>query len=104
MLTTPSQSDSKPIECLRQLKYLTVVDVDLEEEKDYEPPDAAGWENARKIWKRKLIDLLRDSPSTERKFLRWKISQSYPRADGGRGRAYDVVESEELEVLLETSL
>jgi len=99
VLTTPSQTDSAPIKELRRLKHLAVVDVELEERKDREPADAADRENGRKIWKRELISLLKDSPSTERKILRWKIAQSSMRT-----RAYEVVEDEELEVLPETPL
>jgi len=85
------------------LKHLAVVEVNLEEGIDHEPPQG-GWEGARRIWKRDLVSLLKDSPSTDRKFLRWKVVKSYRRTNGpGRGRAYDVVESEELEVLPETS-
>jgi len=99
--TAPPQSKTEHIENLRRLKHLTVIEVDLEEEKDREPPQGC-WDKARKIWKKELVSLLRDSPSTDRKFLRWKLVQSYPRIRGG-GRAYDVVENGELEVLPETS-
>ena len=52
MLITPSQSDSAPKE-LRQLKYLTGVDVELKERRDLEPGDAADREKgAWKMWKR----------------------------------------------------
>ena len=101
MLTTPSQTDSKAIKALRRLEHLAVVDVELEEAVDREPVDDI--EKGRKTWRRELISLLKDSPSTERKFLRWKIAQSYLRTDG-RGRAYEIVVNEELEVLPETPL
>lgn len=102
VFTTPLQSKSEPIKQLRQLKHLSVVEVDLEEERDLKPPRGV-WEKAREIWKGELISLLKDSPSTDRKFLRWKVVRSY-RNPHGAGRGYDVVETEELEVLPETSL
>jgi hypothetical protein len=102
---TSLQSDSELIKELRQLEFLAVVDVDLEEETCHEPRDAAEWEKRRMVWKGNLISLLKGSPSAERKFLRWRITQSYVRIDDGRcRRVYDVVENEELEVLPETSL
>lgn len=84
------------------MKHLSVVEVDLEEERDRKPL-GGFWEKGREIWKGELIGLLKDSPSTDRKFLRWKVVQSY-RNPHGVGRGYDVVETEELEVLPETSL
>lgn len=102
-LTIPPQSDSEPVEELRQLKYLAVVDIHLEEGWHREPSDPADREQARKGWKRKLISLLKDSPSTERKYLRWRVAKCRPHS-GGNGRAYDIIENEELEVLPETSL
>jgi len=103
VLITPSQTDSMPIKELRRLRHLAVVEVELEEDKDREPTDAPDWEKERKRWKRAFIGPLKDSPSTEPKFLRWKIAQSYLRT-GGRGRVYEVVVNEELEVLPETPL
>ena len=99
MLTTTSQTDSEAIKELRRLKHLAVVDVELDEALDYEPPNAV----ARETWKQELISLLKNSPSAERKFLRWKVAQSYMRTDG-RGRVYEVVVNEKLEVLPETPL
>lgn len=103
MLITPLQTDSALIKELRRLKHLAVVDVELEEGKGREPADELEREKRRKVWKGELISLLKDSPSTERKFLRWKITQSYLRTDG-RGRAFEVMLNEELEVLPETPL
>ena len=101
MLTTPSQINSETIKGLRRLKHLAIVDVELENAIDRETIGALV--KGRKMWRRELIGLLKDSPSTERKFLRWKIAQSYMRQDG-RGRAYVVVTNEELEVFPETPL
>jgi len=92
------QTDSAPIKELRRLEHLAVVNVELEERKAREPADAADRVKARMIWKRELVGLLKDSPSTERKILRWKIAQSSLRT-----RTYEVVEDEELEVSPETS-
>ena len=53
------------------------------------------------VWKRHLIEVLKDSPSKERKFLRWKVCGS----QRGISRSVQVViEEGELEVLPETSL
>jgi hypothetical protein len=84
------------------LKHLAVIDADLEEERDYKFLEV-DWEKARETWKRELINLLKDSPSTDRKVLRWKIVQSYPHPQGAN-RVYNVVETEELEVAPSTSL
>jgi len=102
VFTIPLQSTTQPVEHLQQLKYLAVVNVDLSERKDGELAGAVLRE-AREIWKKKLVDLLKDSPSVDRKFLRWKVVQTYRRPDSFY-QAYDVVETEELEVLPETSL
>jgi len=103
MLITSPQSDSGLVRELRRLKHLAVVDVELEEAKDRESTDESGPEKGRKAWKRELINLLKDSPSTERKFLRWKIVQIFIRADG-RSRGQEVVVNEELEVFPGTPL
>jgi len=103
VLIASSQSDSGLVGELRQLNHLAVVDVELEEAKDREPVDGLDLEKGRKVWRSQLISILKDSPSTERKFLRWKIVQSFVRADR-RGRAYEVVVKEELEVFPDTSL
>jgi len=95
VLSTTSQTNSEAIKELRRLTHLSVVDVELEEAVDHEPASHNG--AAREVWKRELISLLKDSPSTERKFLRWKIAKSYPRTSA-RGRAYRIVVNEELEV------
>ena len=70
---------------------------------DYEPANAAGRKEGRRMWRQEIISLLRDSPSTERKLLRWKIAKSYPNTHA-HGRAYTIVVKEELEVTLETPL
>lgn len=102
-LTAPSQFSTESIDPLRWLKHLAVVDVDLEEGQDYEPPIVMDWEKARKVWKGKLIGFLKDSPSTDRKVLRWRISHSYRGGEFLRWR-YHVVENEELEVSREILL
>ena len=55
----------------------------------------------RKAWKAGLIDVLKNSPSKDRKFLRWNLIEVQPLGD------YDIfevlAESEELEVLPEPS-
>lgn len=51
--------------------------------------------------KRHLIPVLKDSPSNERKFLRWKFSENHWYRDLPNGIT-DLVESGMLEVLQET--
>jgi len=52
-------------------------------------------------WKAYLIEVLKNSPSKERKFLRWKVGQNIHAVH----RGYHVVlEEGELEVFSETSL
>ena len=102
VLTAPLQSKIQPIEHLRQLEHLSIIDIDLSERKDDELLGAVR-EKARETWKKRFIGLLKDSPSTDRKFLRWKVVQSYQRPNSFY-HAYDVVETEELEVFPETTL
>lgn len=102
--TVPLQSDNEYIKKLRQLTHLDLIEADLDEAMDYKPLQHEGArEKARKDWKREFVDLLKDSPSTDRKVLRWKVVQSYPHPVRA-GRAYDIMETEELEVSPETSL
>ena len=82
------------ITMLRQLKYLTVINVDLDRVNQFQ-------EGVLAVWKREFIDLLKDSPSPDRGVLGWKVVQSRPIAIGF---TYDVVESEELEVTQRTPL
>lgn len=87
-------SDKTIIQRLRQLKHLSIIDVNLDRRKDIL---VADWEKMRAAWRRELMSILRDSPSTERKFMKWKIIQHIPYTPGSN-LAYEVVESEELEV------
>lgn len=82
------------IECLRQLKYLAIVDVNLSENRNV---PKVVLEKARRTCKGGLVSILKDSPSEDHKVLRWKIVQLAP-------PGCVVVEDEELEVLPETSL
>jgi hypothetical protein len=93
-----SQSDREQFKLFRKLKHLAVIDIDLAQETDH----PAGWESTRATYKRELVRILKDSPSRERKFLRWKVVQRRARALDD-DRPYDVVEKEELEVCQETS-
>ena len=55
-----------------------------------------------KVWKRDVIEVLKDSPSKDRKFLRWKVYEG-ERRYGILNRSI-LVEEGELEVLPEVSL
>jgi len=52
------------IECLRYLGRLAIIDACLSE-KDHAPEVVR--ENTRKTWKRGLVNILKDSPWTDRK-------------------------------------
>ena len=76
-------------------------------------PDAAGTvrselyklqaEKDVEVWKTNLVQVLKDSPSKERKFLSWRIYKGQRRHDIPRA-AQVVVGEGKLEVLPETSL
>ena len=63
----------------------------------------ARMETDLKAWKVHLIQILKDSPSKERKFSRWKVSESQLYCDISEDIVI-VVEDGELEVLPETPL
>ena len=88
-----SQSNGEGFQSLRQLKHLTVVDVNLE----HFTQATANWAAKREIWKKELIRILKDCSSTDRKVLRWKVVKRRPhfRDDD---QNYDVLENEEVEV------
>jgi len=94
VFTTPSQSKGELVSDLQRLKHLTVIEVGLKEEVRYGYPEA-DLKEARESWKKVLIRILKDSSSTDRKVLRWKIDRSY-RCVYHAGLAYDLVESGEL--------
>lgn len=104
-----AQVDTKPVESLRSLKHLAVVDLDFTTSPFY--PDENGTpknelyrtqaETDLKVWKGYLIEVLKDSPSEERKFLRWKVCKTL-RQLYTSGGAHVVLEEGELEVFPET--
>jgi len=102
VLTTLVQANSEQVKCLRQLKHLAIVEVNLTEERGHKPPGGA-WKRARETWERELISLLKNVPSTDSKILRWKIVQSSMRRYRS-DPAYEVVETKELEVFPGASL
>lgn len=80
-----TQVDTKPAEHLRALRHLAVVELDLitspfyPYELDTEEIDVY---NSRKVvdlkvWKACLVEILKDSPSKERKCLRWEVYKSH---------------------------
>jgi len=93
-------------EHLRRAVHLAVVDIDLIEYLDSpfgSPPEVV--EDRVDDWKRGFIDVLKNSSSKDRKFLRWRIVHTsvYRRPDSPM-KGYDIVASGELEVFPETSL
>jgi len=85
---------------LRRAKNLSVVEVDLAElDRFSRSPDVLAQLEA---WKTGIVDVLKNSPSKDRKFLRWNVAQI------GQALSDDcyvrrVVEAEVLEVLAEPS-
>ena len=97
---------AKATERLPSLRHLAAVEIVLRSLYFSRPVDDttfdAGKEKLKKgltIWKAHLIQILKDSPSEERKFLRWKLVESL----WFLGKDI-VVMAGELEVLPETSL
>lgn len=85
---------------LRGAKHLAVVEVDLICNLDSPfryPPDVL--EEERDAWKSGFIDVLKNSPAKDRKFLRWRTAHTR-----SSPKIYDVVENGELEVFAKTSL
>jgi len=86
---------------LRQAKHLSVVETRLYENKGPlgENPELLG---KRKAWKAGLIDVLKNSPSEDRKFLIWNLIQVYQQPTDGC-YVNEAAETEELEVFPEPS-
>ena len=98
-----AEVEAEAVEHLRSLKRLTVVEVEFAiavdelSTADYELHRAQT--KARlEVWKSHLIQVLKESPPNERKFLRWKVTgrEFHLRSD------WVVLENGELEVLPET--
>ena len=110
MHITFDQTEGEAVGHLRSLKCLAVVEFDFI---TLLFPDEIGTakgdlrrvqtETYLKLWKAHLVQVLKDSPSKERKFLRWKISERQM-PYGVSEYTVIVVENGELEVLPETSL
>ena len=64
----------------------------------------AQTETDLKAWKRHVIEVLKDSPSEERKFLRWKVYESRRLPYSVSRGTQVVLEQGELEVLPGVSL
>jgi len=94
---------------LRSLKRLAVVELDFPELLVFvDIVNEAKVELCRteakpelRVWKRYLIQVLKDSPSRERKFLRWKATE-YQIRRGVTGQDVVVREIGELEIPPET--
>ena len=110
-LTVSAQANLKPVQYLRALKHLAVVNLDFTISPFY--PDEASTVGSKlykvqaerdlEIWKTHLVEVLKDSPSKERKFLRWRISKGQRHHDFPGG--VQVVMGEgKLEVIPETPL
>ena len=84
---------------LRQAEHLAAVEIRLYENQDSRTP-LCVWEERRRVWKRGLIEILKNSPSKERKFLRWTVTST----SGPFGYRERISKSGELEVYPGTSL
>jgi len=85
---------SQAFKHLRRAEHLSVVEFDLvesQEKRSDQPQDVL--EEKMNVWKRGFADVLKDSPSKDRKFLRWRIVYTN-----------DIMENGELEVFPRTSL
>jgi len=56
------------------------------------------------VWKRHVVEILKDSPSKEHKFLRWEVYETRRSPYGIFGGTKVILEEGELEVLPETFL
>ena len=97
---------AKVTERLRLLKHLAIVEINLSgllsSRMASDPTHDPNWVKLKKglvVWKIHLIQVLKDSPSDERKFLRWKLIGSLWFVAKGV-----VLEAGELELLPEKSL
>lgn len=101
---------AKATERLRSLKHLAIVEIVLRSMIDSiylswridsmaRSRDAEELKRMLLVWQAHLTQVLKDSPSGERKFLRWKLMQCVQYL----GTEF-VVAAGELEVLPETSL
>jgi len=83
------------VKYLRQAKNLSVVEIHLVEYDDGRFTQPPNFLERRKAWKAGLVDVLKKSPSRDRKLLRWKVARIY-RKPLDRCLAREVVEAEEL--------
>ena len=84
MLVLFTQIDVQVIEHLRSFKHLAVVDLNFLVSPSY--PEKISKANCRrfrteaemslKVWKGSVIEVLKDCPSKDRKFLRWRLYES----------------------------
>lgn len=94
---------------LRKLKHLAIIEVDsiehnfIEQENNVHDPSRYASEDVRINWKRDFIGVLKDSPSRDRKLLRWKVIR---RRDCMPPiiEFYEFLESGEMEVFPDASL
>jgi len=112
LLTTFVQTDTSAAEHLRSLKHLTAVGLDFTVAPFYpDEMDTTECERFRvqaetdlKAWKRRVVEILNESPSKERKFLRWKVYETRRLPYSTLRGTQVVLEEGELEVLPGTSL
>lgn len=64
------------VKYLRQARDLSVVELRVAD------PFAQSSDSMAKLetWKTRIVDVLKDSPSKDRKFLRWSNSRAYPKS------------------------
>ena len=95
-----SGGDDAVFELLRRAEHLAVVEINLIELHGCPPETPPGLlKERRRVWKKGLVDVLKSSPSKERKFLRWRVTRDFPRSNLEK-----TLEKGEFEVFPETSL
>ena len=95
-----SGGDEAVFRLLRRAEHLAVVEINLIEYYGGASETPPGvFKERRRAWKKGLVDVLKSSPSKERKFLRWTVTRDFSRIT-----LENTLEKGELEVFPETSL
>ena len=89
---------------LRKFKHLAIIEMDFHRRCDSPAYDRDGeMEDSLDAWRRGCIEVLKNSPSEDRKLIRWRVigrtSRDYPRCD-----IHVLVGRGEMEVFPYTSL
>jgi hypothetical protein len=84
---------------LRQFEHLAVVEVDFIEHRGFTHSRHKGvLEDLRDAWNRGFIEVLKNSRSRDRKFVRWRGIEKWNCATRPRLEHYEISKSGEIEV------